>query len=116
MTEAKTAKMFFRANVDYAGNQNYGFYTGKNGGSSPVTLPDGRTNTTFTLNGTAITLPTASYGALSGIEGTSSTINKESGAKLFEVAEVSLQAENNEFIVLCSDSYGLNYWDIMFIY
>ena len=67
------------------------------------------------MNGKTITLPTTTYGEW-GIAGTAETINTEAGAAFFEVAEVNLQDGNNTFVVNCSNSYGLNYWDIMFIY
>lgn len=111
MTEAKEATIYFKATVDNDGNFGYNYYTGKNGGSSAVTLPDGKTNTTVKVNDETITLPKTLYKNF-GIVGTS----EEWTAGTFEVATVQLKAENNEITLTRNDSYGLSYWDIIVVY
>ncbi len=105
----KTAKLYFKGTVDNAGNYNYSYYYGKNGGSSAVQLPDGKTNTEVSFNGAAVTLPTASYSDL-GMTGTN-----EAGAATFLVSQVTLAA-SNELILKRVDSFGIQYFDIFVVY
>ena len=107
---AKAAKLWFKGTVDNAGNYNYSYYTGKNGGNSAVTLPDGKTNTTVKVNGTEVALPTASYSEL-GMTGTN-----EEGSAIFEVGAVNLIDGNNEITLTRNDSFGIQYYEIFFIY
>ena len=107
---AKAAKLYFKGTVDNAGNYNYGYRTGKNGGSSAVTLPDGKTNTTVKVNGVEVPLPTASYKEL-GMTGLD-----EAGSAVFEVGAVNLVDGNNEITLTRNDSFGIQYYEIFFIY
>ena len=109
-TGAKTAKLMFKGTVDNAGNYNYSYYYGKNGGNSAVLLPDNKTNTTVKVNGNEVALPTATYSEL-GMTGTD-----EAGAATFEVAEVNLIDGNNEITLTRNDSFGIQYYEIFFIY
>jgi len=107
---AKAAKLYFKGTVDNAGNYNYSYQTGKNGGSSAVTLPDGKTNTTVKVNGVEVALPTASYSEL-GMTGLD-----EAGSAVFEVGAVNLVDGNNEITLKRNDSFGIQYYEIFFIY
>ena len=105
----KTAKLFFKGTVDNAGNYNYSYYYGKNGGSSAVQLPDNGTNTEVKFNNNPVTLPNATYSEL-GMTGTD-----EAGAATFLVNEVTLAA-SNELTLKRLDSFGIQYFEIFVVY
>ena len=84
----KKAQLFFKATVDNNNNYGYSYYYGKNGGQSPVLLPDGKTNTEVKFNNDLVVLPETSYKNLG------MTKNDESGAGTFLVNEVTLAASN----------------------
>lgn len=109
-TGAKAAKLYFKGTVDNAGNYNYSYYYGKNGGKSAVLLPDDKTNTTVKVNGTEVALPKATYSEL-GMTGTN-----EEGSAIFEVGSVNLVDGNNEITLTRNDSFGIQYYEIFFIY
>ena len=105
----KTAQLYFKGTVDNAGNYNYSYYYGKNGGSSAVLLPNNGTNTEVKFNTNPVTLPTATYSEL-GMTGT-----KEDGAATFLVSEVTLAA-SNELTLKRLDSFGIQYFEIFVVY
>lgn len=105
----KSATLWVKGTVDNAGNYNYGFFTGKNGGKSPVTLPDGKTNTTFKLGETEIPAPVDKTYKELGMTGTD-----EAGAATFAIGACTLAAEN-VLTITRNDSYGIQYYEIFFV-
>lgn len=105
---AITGTLKAKVSVDNAGNYGYSYYTGKNGGSSAVTLPDGKTNTEMKFNGEAVTMPTATYSEM-GITGTNAA-----GAGIANFGEFTLQEGANEFTLTRLDSFGLSYYEFYF--
>ncbi|MDD6302673.1 MAG: tyrosine-protein phosphatase [Bacillales bacterium] len=103
-----------KVNVDNENNwiesNGYSYYTGKNGGQSPIAvLPDNKTNTVMTVNGTFITMPTTTYYEM-GIRGT--TLDT---CGIADYGEFTLKAGTNEFTLAAVDSYGLQYYEFYFI-
>jgi hypothetical protein len=111
--KAYDGKLYLYAGVDTNGNQEYGFHTGKNGGSSAVDLPDGKTNTEFFVNGNKVNVSTAKYKDF-GIEGKFDAATMANVA-LIEVGDVYLANGNNEITMTRKDSFGVNVWDVVFI-
>ncbi|MDD6302675.1 MAG: hypothetical protein PUA56_05220 [Bacillales bacterium] len=103
-----------KVNVDVAENcsesNGYSYYTGKNGGQSPIAvLPDNKTNTVMTVNGDTIKMPTTTYYAM-GITGTTADT-----CGIADYGEFTLKAGTNEFTLAAVDSYGLNYYEFYFV-
>ncbi|MCQ2086766.1 MAG: hypothetical protein MJZ37_01635 [Bacilli bacterium] len=118
--KAYKGTLYINGGVDNAGNYAMGWQTGKNGGSSAVTLPDGRTNTNWFLNGDALTVTTDKYNALVNLNSTVSTsafTNDETHTRvgLIKVADVDLVEGDNTIELACLDSFAPSYVDIVFI-
>jgi hypothetical protein len=105
---------------DLAANLDFGFRTGKGGGSSPITLPDGGTNTVITYNDRSsggwnptysdrtLDLPTETYRQLGA---TAATAEGAAVIRFF----VTLRNADNILKIKRLDSYSPVYYSISFI-
>lgn len=109
--KATKGELCIKGTYDNSQNGKYGFFTGKNGGSSAVTLEGGATNTTIKFNGTVAPLPVDKTYTELGMTGTN-----EAGAAVISLGEVNFAAEGaNEITITRNDSFAIQYFEIFVI-
>ena len=117
MASNLVGNLYVYGGVDNIGNVDLSFYSGKNGGSVLEVLPNGDTNTVFTLNEEVITPTMETYRKNSGVtdELRYSPNGDHTNAGLFKVGEATLLTGRNDLMIKVNNSYALKYIDFVFI-
>ena len=123
--KAMDGRFYALGGVDVAGNQKYGFHSGKNGNTPVVELADNATNTVFKINDKSINVPVKTYGECGigdnktlaeGLDAAGLATAIENGeAALIDLGDASLKAGLNTFTMAATNSFGLRYYKIVFI-
>lgn len=94
----------------YSANKNYGLHTGKNGGSSAVTLPDGKTNLTFKVNGVEVAIDNnQTYAQMGMLDGGD---KDEAKAGMAYIGKTMLVKGQNEITIKRNDSFAMTMYDL----